>query len=46
MRREDVKIARARDVRDDALFAWNDRRGDVRDGVVGHAEDDERRVTD
>ena len=42
MGREDVEVAGARDVRHDAIVAGRDRGGDAGDGVVGHAEDDER----
>jgi hypothetical protein len=44
MGREDVEVAGARDVRNDAVVARRDRGGDAGDGVVGHAEDDEQGV--
>jgi len=44
MRSEHVEVARAGHVRHDTIVAGRYRRGDVRNGVVGHAEDDQRRV--
>jgi hypothetical protein len=41
MRAQDVEVSRTGDVRDNAIPArWN-RRGDARDRVVGDTEDDE-----
>jgi hypothetical protein len=41
MRAQDVEVARTGDVRDDAILARDNRRGDVRDRIVGDTEYDE-----